>query len=261
MSTSDVHTLAGAYALDAVTELERAAFAHHIDDCETCAFEVAELQETAARLADPAWAVPPPALREAVLAEVVRTPQLRNRPAGGDSGRALRAVGAVRAEQAAQAPASEGPGRWRRWTAAAVAAGVVAAGAGVAGWAVTQRQVRAEQARAAQVSEVLAAPDAELRSVAMAGGQVTVVLSPSRNAGVVVLAGLADPGPDRGYQLWLVKSENYRAVGLLGTGERGGSVRIGPLDGSETFGVSVEPAGGSHTGKPTEPVVGVIGLA
>jgi len=53
LSPSDVHALAGAYALDALTELERAAFGRHVADCESCTVEVAELSETATRLAAP----------------------------------------------------------------------------------------------------------------------------------------------------------------------------------------------------------------
>ena len=240
MST-DIHTLAGAYALDAVDDLERAAFARHLDGCQSCALEVAELLNTAARLTDPTWAAPPAGLREAVLAEVGRTPQLRQR----SGARQVRST----------------PVAWRRWTAAAVAAGLLAAGAGVVSRAVADGQVRDERARAARVNEVLGAPDAQLRTVAMAGGQVTLVVSASRNAGVAILSGLDDPGAGQGYQLWLVRgSDSYRAVGLLGTGRNGGSVTIAALDSSDAFGVSREPAGGSRTGKPSGPVVGVIPL-
>ena len=49
--TVDIHTLAGAYALDALNDLERAAFARHMTECEACAQEVAEYLETTA----PAW--------------------------------------------------------------------------------------------------------------------------------------------------------------------------------------------------------------
>ena len=46
----EVHTLSGAYALDALTEIERAGFARHLAECAVCATEVAEFRETAARL-------------------------------------------------------------------------------------------------------------------------------------------------------------------------------------------------------------------
>jgi anti-sigma factor RsiW len=62
--SDDIHALVGAYALDAVDDLERAAFDRHLRGCGACQAEVTELQETAARLADGTWSVPPPALRD-----------------------------------------------------------------------------------------------------------------------------------------------------------------------------------------------------
>ena len=75
MST-DIHTLVGAYALDAVDDIERAAFDRHVLECASCRAELDELRETACRLADTTWSVPPPRLRTEVLAAVARTRQL-----------------------------------------------------------------------------------------------------------------------------------------------------------------------------------------
>ena len=50
MTASDIHSLSGAYALDAVDDLERAAFERHLRECEACALEVGELRETVSRL-------------------------------------------------------------------------------------------------------------------------------------------------------------------------------------------------------------------
>ncbi|HYN96853.1 MAG TPA: zf-HC2 domain-containing protein, partial [Pilimelia sp.] len=115
--TTDIHTLAGAYVLDALSDIERAAFDRHLSACEACAAEVAELREAGARLADATWSVPPPRLRETVLAQVRQTRQL-------PPGRPERPSAAVAVS------------RWRRGTAAAVAAGILAAGAGAASYAV-----------------------------------------------------------------------------------------------------------------------------
>jgi anti-sigma factor RsiW len=41
MTSPDIHALGGAYALDAVDDLERVAFDRHLAECETCALEVA----------------------------------------------------------------------------------------------------------------------------------------------------------------------------------------------------------------------------
>ena len=45
------HTLAGAYALDAIDGPDRARFERHLARCLACAAELRELREAAARLA------------------------------------------------------------------------------------------------------------------------------------------------------------------------------------------------------------------
>src|SRR5262245_48284055 len=71
----DVHSLAGAYALDALEPSERELFDEHMASCSVCTTEVAELRETTARLANDTWETPPPRLRANVLAEVASTRQ------------------------------------------------------------------------------------------------------------------------------------------------------------------------------------------
>ena len=70
MSEQDVHKLTGAYAVDALDELERARFEQHLSGCEDCRAEVAELRETAALLAETTATTPPTSLRESVLAGI-----------------------------------------------------------------------------------------------------------------------------------------------------------------------------------------------
>ncbi|WBB74734.1 anti-sigma factor [Micromonospora sp. WMMD1128] len=230
---TDIHALAGAYVLDAVDDVERAAFDRHLADCESCALELAELRETAARLADSTWSVPPPALRTAVLAEIRRTRQERPGPAGR--------VGPAAA------------GAWRRRLAVAAAVVLLAGGAGAATWVAQEQRVRdarteADAARdeAGRIRAVLAAPDAVVRTgVAPAGGRVTVVASASRDEGVALVAGLAAPGPDRAYQLWLIEGATATSAGVLPAGQGGGTRLLSGVRGKGLFGVTEEPAGGS----------------
>jgi anti-sigma-K factor RskA len=74
--SSDLHSLAGPYALDALTDPERARFEAHLVVCSTCRAEVAEFRATAARMGAAVAQVPPPGLRSRVLAEVAQTRQL-----------------------------------------------------------------------------------------------------------------------------------------------------------------------------------------
>lgn len=228
----DIHALAGAYALDALGDIERAAFDRHAAECEVCAVEAAELQETVGRLAEVTWSVPPPRMRRAVLAEVSRTRQVGGRRQ--DSGRA--------------APTS--PTQWRRRAGLAVAAAVLVAGGGAATWAVLHQreqdqrdQLIAEQDRAREISGVVSAPDAQIRRA----GQVTIVYSPGRDAGVAILDNLPDPGRTQAYELWALRGARATSVGLLDPGLHSATVLVRGLTGADTFGVSREQAGGSVT--------------
>jgi anti-sigma factor RsiW len=243
---TDIHSLVGAYVLDAVDDGERAAFEHHLAECRSCAHDAAELREAAARLTDVTWSVPPPRMRAAVMARIART---RQQPAGFPGSREVR-----------QAP------RWPRLAAAAVAAGVLASGAAAATYAVQEQRVRdartsaaADRGDAQRIQAVLAAPDAELRqSTLTGGGRVTVVSSATADAGVVLLADAAPVPADRTYQLWLLDGATQRPAGLLGA-SGGGTVLIDGVRGMNAVAMTVEPATGSTT--PTLPTVANVPLA
>jgi anti-sigma factor RsiW len=247
VTTSDIHGLSGAYALDAVDDLERVAFERHLHECDTCALEVRELRETVARLADTAAVDAPAALRTSVLEAVARTPQLR-------PGRADRNPAAAR-------------GRWRRFAAVSVAAGVIAAGVSVGTYAVAHRSVDdarrdavVAQQRAAQIERVLAAPDVRVVSVrGRDGGTVNVAVARSLDSAVAVLSALPDPGRGRIYQLWMVPAggaAQARSVGTLPVG-RTAAAQVLTVGDALHFGVSIEPEGGSL--RPT--VDNIVGLA
>ena len=244
MTSPDIHALGGPYVLDAVDDLERVQFDRHLAECESCTLEVAEFRETTTRLAEGAWSVPPPSMREQVLARAAATRQLPPadpRRAGVD-------------------PVA----RWRRLAAAAAVVGVLGAGAAVTAYAVQEQRIAAErttaqaaQQRAARIQAVLAAPDADLRAGDLTGGgRVTVVVSDTQDAGVVVLAGAPAPGPDRAYQLWLVQGETPIPVGLLAAGQSAATELIEGVRGRAAFAVSLEPAGGSPA-PSTTPLVAV----
>ncbi|MDT7581032.1 MAG: hypothetical protein QOK35_2296 [Pseudonocardiales bacterium] len=244
MTSPDIHALGGAYALDAVDDLERVAFDRHLAECETCLLEVAEYRETVTRLAEGSWSVPPPRLREQVLARAAATPQLP--PVGHRRGGA--------------SPVA----RWRRLTAAAAAVAVLGTGAAITTYAVQEQRIGAErvtvaaaQEQAARIRSVLAAPDAALRAGELTGGgRVTVVVSDTEDAGVVVLADAPAPGPDRAYQLWVLDGITPISVGLLPAGQSQATELIEGVRGRGAFAVSLEPAGGSPA-PSTTPLVGI----
>ena len=68
-SGPEPHTLAGAYAMDALDGLDQARFERHLARCQECSREVTGLREATARLAVAAAALPPAALKELLRAE------------------------------------------------------------------------------------------------------------------------------------------------------------------------------------------------
>jgi anti-sigma-K factor RskA len=241
--TAEVHSLVGAYVLDAVDDLERAAVDRHLRECEDCRAEADELREAVARLADGTWSVPPPRLRTNVLAAIAETRQLA--PSAPDVSAARRAAS-----------------RWRRLTAAAAVVVVV----GAAGYAVQEPRVRHERAlaEAAQASEarvrsILAAPDLVVREETLtSGGRVTVASSRLHDAGVIMLAADGAPADGRVYQLWTVRSRTAAGVGTLEPGQSAIVQIVEGLPQASDVGVTVEPAGGSRT--PTAPMIADVKL-
>jgi anti-sigma-K factor RskA len=242
MST-EIHALAGAYALDAVDDVERAAFRRHLAECETCALEVNELQETVGRLADSTWEMPPPRLRDSVVAEVRRTRQVPR-------GRADR-------DRTASAAAQ----RWRRLTAGTVAAGIIAIGVGVGTYAVQEqrlRDTRTQAAEAMRIQDVLTADDAVIRAVTEGGSELRVIRSDSQNAAVVFVTGMADVNTDQAYQLWKLEGENPTSIGVLAPGRTEGVRYVAGISGFNTIAVTREQAGGAVV--PTPPILVSVSL-
>ena len=244
--TTEIHTLVGAYVLDAVDDIERASFDRHLRDCESCRAEVDELRETTARLAENTWSVPPPRLRENVLAEIGRTRQL--------------------APQEEPVTRDRTASRWRR-VAAAAAVVVAAAGTGTVVYAVQDQRVRdaratAEAARAEEerVRAILAAPDVVVHEQPLTtGGQVTVASSSLHNAGVVMLAADSAATDGRIYQLWTLRPGVAPvAVGTIVPGQTVDVQIIEGLPGVAEVGVTIEPGRGST--KPTLPMIADVKL-
>ncbi|MBB5851378.1 anti-sigma factor domain-containing protein [Amycolatopsis umgeniensis] len=237
--TAELHTLTGAYAVDAVPDEEAAAFKRHLRGCPACGQEVRELRETAARLGASLTAAPPPRLREATLTQVAQTRQWPP------------LVAAVRRAQPAKRP----PVRIALWGAAAAAVGAL-----VFGLVTTNTEPGADPAQQlASVNSVLTAPDASTVKGAERG-TTTVVTSRSQGK-VVVLAGELPPlAPGKAYQVWLIGASGVHSAGLLA---QDGPHRTHPVladlpGGIDRVGITAEPAGGSRT--PSTPAVAMIPL-
>jgi len=251
VTTPEMHTLSGAFALDAVSDLERAEFARHLEQCESCAQEVAELRATAARLGAAMEEEPPAALKARVLAAMHATRQVPPRTRTGSHERHRRV--------------SRTP-RWAVIVAGAAAVVGLAIGGVFGGLALTkQQQLSTAQQQLDQVkqqyaplAEMLSAPDAKAsHGDAKVGGGATLVSSRSLNRVMLVDTGLPAQTSGQVYQAWLMTGTGApRPAGLL-TGDRA-PVVIDSIGNADHVALSVEQAGGSVTGTPSKDIVLVM---
>ncbi len=56
---TDVHSLTGVYALDALDDVERARMERHLEGCTDCVAEMVSFRETSSRLGSGAAVTPP----------------------------------------------------------------------------------------------------------------------------------------------------------------------------------------------------------
>ena len=241
---SDPHTLAGAYAMDAVDELDRVRFERHLASCDSCRQEVRGLRETTAALAAATAVTPRAALKDATLRAAGQTRQMPAVPATWP-----------------------GPRRRRRLIlglAAGVAAVVVAV-AVVVGVSASGMQHRLDQAQQHDhaVATVLSAPDATMLSGPVrTGGTATVVMSHRERALVFTAADLRVLPAAQRYELWLMGPSGDRPAGMVTASPHGGMAGpmvVSGLLAGDSVGLTVEPASGSH--HPTTPPVLMISLS
>jgi anti-sigma-K factor RskA len=223
---SDIHALSGAYAVDAVDDVERASFERHLAGCPSCRVEVESLRAASAALADDATTTPPPELRAIVLDDISR----------------VRPIPPI---------TTTDPVRRRRWMPALVAA-VVLALVGVGG-AVWQPWRDDSSVTVSVADQVLQDPAAQRFTKDLGGGvTATVVRSTKLNRAVIVTENMPAPPEGKVYQLWLqTPNRHMNSAGLMPAGAD--TVLFeGAADDAVGAGVSLEPAGGSE--QPTKVV-------
>ncbi len=245
--SDDLHSLSGAYVLDALTDDERADFEVHLERCPTCRDEVASLREVAPLLAETVAAPPPPSLRADVLARARETRQ--------DPPEVPEQSGAAAPEDEESEAAGVRPTplrRRRRWAVALAAAAALLVGGGIT-WQVVDR------ASTSVTEEVAAADDARTWQTETAdGGTVEVIHSESVGRSVLRVEGLDDPGEGKAYQAWLQDDEGHMSPAGVMADTDGEMVLDGDLDDAEGVGVSTEPAEGSE--QPTSDPIALIEL-
>lgn len=255
-----LHTLVGAYVMDAVPDRDRAAFARHLQTCEPCREEIRGLREATARLAGAAAVTPRPELRESTLRAAARTRQLP--PLVAEQPVRLSRLARPLAGRRRLARMRSGATSWPMRIAVTVVA-VVAVAAIVLGLdaQTMQHKLTAAQQRDAAIAMVVGARDAiSLTAHVSSGGTATVVMSHRARALVFVANGLTKLLPSQAYELWLMGPAGDRPAGMLPPPRHGmtGPMVLGRLAEGERLGLTVEPSAGSR--KPTSAPIVMVGL-
>lgn len=219
---NDVHALSGAYAVDAVDDIERAQFERHLTDCDDCRAEVSSLQEAAALLAFAVPYVPSIEMRDRILSEVATVRPLPPK---------------------VQTNAHRGSAARRRLPALVAAAAVVLAFG--AGTAVIQPWEDDRPTQTISAAErVFSATDAEsFAKIDKDGVSVAVARSASLNTAAIRTAGMPELGEDEVYQLWYQKGAKLVSAGLMDHGN-GDYILEGEASDASQVLISQEAAGG-----------------
>jgi len=232
--TSDLHHLAAAYALDALDLDERVAFEAHHPTCDICPAELAEYQETAARMAVDK-VEPDPAMRDRLLAEIDEIRQLP--PLVSDTVTDIRSA------------------RSAAWRAAAGAIAVAAALiVGVVGFQLGQR----DQTFDADLVAHLASPDLVIKTLTGdSGADVSIHWSAEHGRLALLATNLEALGDDMEYQLWVL-DETGAVPSVVFTTHNGSASVLGEFAGTpQGWAITSEPAGGSA--EPTSDVLYITG--
>lgn len=236
----DIHALSGAYAVDALDDIERAQFERHLADCPACRAEVESLRDASSLLAETVLEAPPAGLRERVLADVATVrplPPVVAKPEGVVSRRPS-----------------------RRWFPGLVAAAAVVTALGV-GAAVVQPwdDDSSSSQQLSAVDRIQTAEDAQSFVQDFDdGSRATLWRSASLNQAAVVTEGMADAPDGKVYELWLQHDDDMVAAGLMPPGPDNTVTLSGDPGTAAGFGISVEDAGGSTTGEPEGEVVAYV---
>ena len=243
---TDVHTLSGAYALDALSPEEAEEFRRHLAGCHACHEEVRELQAAAARIGAGQAATPPPELKVRILAAADRTPQMP--PSRGD--RAPQSPSNTGWEPPPATRTAKGASRrWQSWVGAAAAAVILVGGGAIGVGALLDED---DSGLSEAAVEVFEAGDTRTRTVETAnGGRITVGVSPSRNEMAVDTRELPELEGGRVYQLWAVRGEETVSAAVVSDPEVGAAMQM-PAEQTKVA-VTVEPRGGSE--QPTSPPI------
>lgn len=255
---SDIHALSGAYAVDALDDVEKRLFEEHLAACADCRAEVAGLRETANLLAETTPVQPPASLRENLLAEIKHVrplpPEVPTSTAPGSTESGSTSPGSTEPEQTV--PTELASRRPRRLPALLAAAAAVVL---IGGGAMVITQPWDDEAPTQQISladQVMAADDAQQIDADLPGdAEAKVVRSQSMGKAVLVTHDMQAAPDGMVYQLWLQSPDGVmHPAGTMPSGADHEMMIDGDAATAMAAGITVEPAGGSKA--PTsDPIV------
>jgi len=282
-SAFDAAHASAAYALNALTAEEHAAFEAQLGESEETRNEVTAMTETAVLLGLAVEPVVPSAdLKAAIMGMLSATPQLPRLEVGSD-----RAGAADAAEIAEVAPiassrtmphesefgsgfdAAQSGGRAEnaareRWftrpmtmLAAAAAAVALVIGGGAITNVVTDANF--QQAQGDKLASINAAADVQRATTPVeSGGTATLVWSGELGLSALIVDGLDALPTSQTYQLWYIRANGIISAGTFQVGGDGSTWRVldGDMAAGDTVGVTVEPRGGSK--QPTTTPIAAI---
>ncbi|TXN32662.1 anti-sigma factor [Lacisediminihabitans profunda] len=274
---NELHLLAGAYALGALDDTDRARFEEYLLTSEEARTEVASLSDTAVILGLASTPEAPPAgLKGRLMAQIAVTPQLA--PPGGTDAPVPTAVPGAdttaapldNAEPSADAArairkSSESPAqakataRWYTRPATVLLAAAAAVALFVGGNLLGLANANDGQQLATKFAELTSASDVQ-RSVSpvAGGGTATLFWSLDLERSAVVIDKLPALPAGKTYQLWYIDTAGAKPAGTFDAARSGSTVRVldGAIVSGDTVGITVEPSGGSK--KPTtKPIVAI----
>ncbi len=227
--TNELHSSAGAYALDALDADEQAAFEKHLDECADCGAEVKGFLATTARIAEASGQAPSPALKTQVMRSIAHTVQERPVVTSLADRRKRRLLPRI----------------------ALVAAGLLTA-LSIAGYVSERNQAGDLEAERAAVIKIMSSDDAAITKATMSnGGTAQLIASKENNKAVVVTDNLPKLKDGRVYQLWMITGDEPTSAGLIDAGSN--IATMNGVDTVEQVALTVEPSGGSKS-PTTKPI-------
>ena len=248
MTAHDIHALSGAYAVDALDDIERARFEEHLAVCADCRDEVASLRDTTWMLGGLTDTAPSPELRDRLLAGIKEI-----RPLPPETAPKHRAIETPE-------PSGAAPGRrrfgWRTFAAAAAVLAVVGTGTVTA-----VELLRDDSSQTMTTAErVLNAKDATTVAVDLPGdARARVVRSVSENRAVLVTSNMPAAPTGKVYELWLQHDDVMVPAGVMPAGSDQTVVLQGDAGDASAAGITVEPEGGSD--EPTSAPIALFDFA